>query len=334
LEHFWNTARRQPKSRTSRSVGSERPFPSALQSTFPSLGVTKFRLRQLEAVTLIPEERENGQQQLAYNARPFVLCGIPLRRPPPTQLIHSRRNGRFFLDIAGHPEFGLPFGQDRLIPIWVATLAVQQKTRIVRFQSAAQMLDFFRLSKDGRHYRRIVQGFHRIFAATIFFGTDDQPNRTRLIDRARFHFFDRMRLWFNHHEPEPSASDASNENLVSLSEAFYQEIDQHRIPVEREVIAALAHAPGMLDFYVWVVWKSWTLNGRAAQVPLFGGGGLTSQLGSTEYSARRRFRQTITDWTVKVKALWPKCPAEISPDGRYLVVRSSKFCPAIRTAKG
>jgi len=142
-----------------------------------------------------------------------------------------------------------------------------------------------------------------------------------------------MRLRFNHHEPEPSASDDSSENVISLSEAFYREIDQHRIPVEREVIAALAHAPGMLDFYVWVVWKSWTLNGRTVQVPLFGNCGLTSQLGSTEYSARRRFRQTITEWTVKVKALWPKCPAEISPDGRYLVVRSSRFCPAIRTVK-
>ena len=153
------------------------------------------------------------------------------------------------------------------------------------------------------------------------------------MDRARFHFFDRMRLWFNHHEPEPSASDDSSENVISLSEAFYREIDQHRIPVEREVIAALAHAPGMLDFYMWMVWKSWTLNGRTAQVPLFGDGGLTSQLGSTEYSARRRFRQIITEWTVKVKALWPECPAEISPDGRYLVVRSPKFCPTIRTMR-
>jgi hypothetical protein len=31
------------------------------------------------------------------------------------------------------------------------------------------MLDFFRLSKDGRHYRRMVQGFQRVFASTIFF---------------------------------------------------------------------------------------------------------------------------------------------------------------------
>jgi len=74
-----------------------------------------------------------------------------------------------------HYETSVPFGQDRLIPIWVATLVVQQKSQIVRFQSAAQMLDFFHLSKDGRRYRRIVQGFHRIFAATIFFGTETSP---------------------------------------------------------------------------------------------------------------------------------------------------------------
>ena len=305
------------------------PVPSIL----PKIGIPARRAKQINSVLLIREQREQRKQEVAFNARPFVLCGIPLRRPPRTQLIHSRRNGRFFLDITGHPEFGLPFGQDRLIPIWVATLAVQQKSRVVHFESAAQMLDFFRLSKDGRHYRRIVQGFHRIFAATIFFGTEDQPNRSRLIDRARFHFFDRMRLWFNKEEIEQTPGERANENLICLSEAFYQEIDQHRIPVEREVIAALAHAPGMLDFYMWVVWKSWTMGGGTAHVPLFGDCGLTSQLGTTEYSARRRFRQILTDWIVNVKALWPECPAQISQDGQHLQVRSCRGNPAVRAVE-
>src|ERR1700680_1089808 len=88
-----------------------------------------------------------------------------------------------------HYETPVPFGQDRLIPIWIATLAVQQKSRIVHFESAAQMLDFFRLSKDGRHYRRVVEGFQLIFAATTFFGTDNQPEQYRVVDRKRFHFF-------------------------------------------------------------------------------------------------------------------------------------------------
>jgi hypothetical protein len=141
-----------------------------------------------------------------------------------------------------------------------------------------------------------------------------------------------MRLWFNNYESGQPSEDELNENVITLSESFYQEIDQHRIPVEREVIAALAHAPGMLDFYMWVVWKSWTVKG-AARVPLFGDCGLTSQLGSTEYSTRRRFRQILTDWIRKVKALWPDCPAGISRNGEYLVVKSSKARPAIKACE-
>ena len=49
------------------------------------------------------------------------------------------------------------------------------------------MLDFFRLFKDGKRYRRLREGFQRIFAATIFFGTSDQPEGKLLLDWARFH---------------------------------------------------------------------------------------------------------------------------------------------------
>jgi len=64
-----------------------------------------------------------------------------------------------------HPDFGLPYRQDRLIPIWIATLAVRQKNSVVKFQAAAELLEFFHLSKDGRHHRRIVGGLNRVDAA-------------------------------------------------------------------------------------------------------------------------------------------------------------------------
>lgn len=68
---------------------------------------------------------------------------------------------------------------------------------MVRFQAAAEILEFFHLSKDGRHYRRIVEGFKRVFGATIFFGTGEEPAANRMIDFARFHFFDSIHLWFS-----------------------------------------------------------------------------------------------------------------------------------------
>ena len=310
----------------------ERPAHGELTGLLPSLNLTRRTLKHLEAVYLVREQRQNGNQELAYHARPFVLCGLPLRRAPRDQLLYTRWNGRFFLQITGHPQFGLPFGQDRLIPIWVATLALRQKSREVHFGSAAQMLDFFQLPKDGPHYRRLIEGFKRIFAASIFFGTEEHPNRATLIDWERLHFFDRMKLWFKADDKAPERASEKHDNVLTLSEAFYREIDEHRIPVEREVVAALAHAPGALDFYVWIVWRSWTVKAAPARVPLFAENGLKHQLGTTEYSADKRFRQTIIKWIRKIKVFWPQCPVSISNDGQLLIVNSSVRSPAIRSA--
>ena len=126
------------------------------------------------------------------------------------------------------------------------------------------------------------------------------------------------------------AADEAAENTITLSEAFYNEVEAHRIPVEREVVAALAHAPGILDFYIWLVWRSWTVNGSLAYVPLSTASGLSAQLGTTEYP-ERRFRQLIGQWLRRVKTLWPQCPAEIAPEGKRLIVKSSRACPAITT---
>ena len=192
------------------------------------------------------------------------------------------------------------------------------------------MLSFFGLQLDGFQYRRIVEGFKRIFAATIFFGTEDHPTRKSLIDSHRFHFLDHMKLWFN--PGEQNHYDRGEGNVITLSEAFYDEIDQHRIPVERAVVSAPAHAPGLLDLYVWLVWKSWAVNGQPARIPILGPGGLNEQLGVAEYSLDRRLRHKILTRLLRVKLLWPQCPAYLGKDRRFLVVHSSRKSPAIRSA--
>ena len=118
-----------------------------------------------------------------------------------------------------------------------------------------------------------------------------------------------------------------------LSEAFYEEIDQHRIPVEQEVVAALANAPGMLDLYLWLAWKTWSLEDRPVRIPLFAQGGLVDQLGSIEYAEKRLFRRKLACWLKEVRTFWPECPARISQDGQALVVRSAKKTFAIGSSQ-
>lgn len=148
----------------------------------------------------------NGKTSRSIPA-PFVLCGHPIRRPEPGTLKYTRRNGRFVLEMVGYPDFGLPFGQDRLIPLWVATLAVRQKSKTVLFRSAAEIVEEFELPRDGPHYQRLVDGFKRIFTSTIYFGNQCETNRNQLWDYRRFHFFDRRKVWYANekalHRPQP-----------------------------------------------------------------------------------------------------------------------------------
>ena len=49
---------------------------------------------------------------------------------------------------------------------------------------------------------------------------------------------DRLTLWF--HRDGPATAPASTaDNIIVLSQAFCDEIDQHRVPVERDVVALL-----------------------------------------------------------------------------------------------
>jgi hypothetical protein len=92
------------------------PLGTILRSTHPGLFVSKQKLRRAEVIELVREKRDTANQTLGFASRPFVLCGLPVKHPRQDVLLHERRNGRFLLQVTGHPGYGLPWGQDRLVP--------------------------------------------------------------------------------------------------------------------------------------------------------------------------------------------------------------------------
>lgn len=145
----------------------------------PSL--SRQMLRRANVIELVRLQRENANQNLGFASRPFVLCGLPIKRPAKGTLLHERRNGHFLLQVTGHPQYGIPWGQDRLVPIFLATLSIRQKTQTIRFRSAAELLDTFGMQQGGSQYRRLIGAFQRIFGATIFFGTETQRKKAIVI---------------------------------------------------------------------------------------------------------------------------------------------------------
>jgi hypothetical protein len=291
------------------------------------LVVSKRKLGRIEAIEMARAADTPRQQQLVYSTRPFVLCGLPVKRPAKGILLHERRNGKFNLEITGHPKYGLPFGQDRLIPIWVATLALRQKNRFIYFKSAAEILDTFGLHKDGKTYRRLVDGFQRIFSATIFFGTNYERGPVAMYEGARFHFFDQMKVWYTKQLDQQQLPSEDFQNQILLSENFWNELKRHPIPINLEAVKILANAPAELDFYTWLVWRSWTAK-KETRIPLLGESGLIRQLGISDKTAAREFRRQIKRWLTHIKAvdIWPDCPAVL--DGDSLILQHSKAIAA------
>jgi len=292
----------------------------------PELIVSKRRLTQMARIELVRERRSNAQPSLGFASRPFVLCGLPIKKPKAGELLHERRNGHFLLQVTGHPSYGLPYGQDRLVPIFLATLAVRQRSQIVRFDSAAEMLDTFGMQQGGTQYHRLVASFQRIFGATIFFGTEVQRNKAAVVHQARFNFMSEARIWYARDSDHQNVLRGC-ENEIILSPEFYREATAHPIPADLEAARALSSSPAALDLLMWLSYRCFTAKGPE-RVPLFGGFGLMHQLGSVDYARPRKFRERLERWLRLIRAMWPECPARISSDGLSLTVDHAVAIPS------
>jgi hypothetical protein len=292
-----------------------------LQFEHADLLISKQKLERARGIEVVRIKREQRNQDLCFSSRPFVLCGLPVRRLPKEQLLYERRNGRFILQITGHPEFGVPFGQDRLVPIFLATLAVQQKSQTIRFRTAAEMLESFGMHTGGKEYRRLVGAFERIFGATIFFGTDMTNGRATMVQRCRFNFMREAQIWYSR-VPDQRTLSAEFENVIVLSDEFYEELISHPVPNDLDAVKVLAASPAVLDLFLWLSYRCFTAKGEES-IPLFGDFGLANQIGTTDYSRPRRFRAMIEQWLDSIRALWPHCPARISKDGEAIVLNRS-----------
>jgi hypothetical protein len=305
---------------SSRSLGSLELAGNFLRRTQPDLVLSHRKLQQAEKITLIRENRDSRNQSICFASRPFVLCGLPVRRLPKGQLLYERQNGRFTLQVTGHPEFGVPFGQDRIVPIFLATMAVREQSPVLRFKSAAQMLETFGMQKGGKEYRRLIQAFERIFGATIFFGTHEERPKARVISKGRFNFLREAKLWYSR-DVDTIAIGEEFENEIVLSDEFYREINAHRIPTDLEAVKLLISSPAVLDLFMWLSYRSFTAKGEE-RIPLFGPSGLTAQLGSVEYARPRKFRERLEQWLDSIRQIWPQCRAHIASDGSALVIKA------------
>ncbi len=199
-----------------KSSGGLESAGSILKRTLPGMLTSHQKLNQAEGSCRVRWRREEGKQNIGFSSRPFVMCGLPVRKPAKGETLYERRKGSLVPQIIGHPHYGLPFGQDRIVPItW--RRAVRQQSQTIRFHTVAEMLKTFGMHKGGKEYRRLIAAFERIFGATIFFGLDAFSGKAKVIQRSRFSFFREAQIWYSRDRDQCPLSDQF-ENVIVLSD--------------------------------------------------------------------------------------------------------------------
>jgi hypothetical protein len=295
--------------------------------------ISKRQLQRANRLVAIREDREHGKlQHLGYLARPFVLCGLPFKKPKAGAAYYKRQNGNEVLEIVAHPEHGLPFGMDIEVLIWTCILAkeamIQNGNRcpeVLEFKSGADFLRTFGLPLDGASYRRAMARFMRVFYATWFWGPVN-PTKTRPKVQA-FRFFERINLSFDGELDAPAPpGEKFQTNQLFLSRQLQLEMERALPVIEMETLKEWANNPTQVYFNIWLAWRCHDAN-AGTRIPLTGPNGVQEQCGFEGYDGPdggRNFRKKIVKMLKAAKVSWPDCPVHLltnePPALDYLVI--------------
>jgi hypothetical protein len=276
--------------------------PSPQPPEQPTAPLSKRRLNRGRRTVEAVQARINREQSLAFSPHDFVMFALPHKRLDATT--YERINGRFRVTLTTTHGYTIPFGQDRLFPIWLATAfqaAGQPADNLIRFRSASDILKAFKQSPDGEYRavlrERIMRWHHTIIDVDRCTDARDHVLRYGLIEEASL-WYDRKggtnqyTLW---------------QNTIKLNSRFAAELRKNAIPIDFETVVSLRESPGALDLYIWQAHRSWELAkanaNRPVAVPL---AGLLAQLGTQ--SPPRKAKQLLKAWQGTVKEIWRGCP--------------------------
>ena len=191
---------------------------------------------------------------LGFMARLLALCSLP-RTNPGNRLRYIRRNGPYDLVMNAGGLHKLPFGNlPRLLLAWVCTEAVRTQSReLVLGRSLSKFMRILGVyDSSGRTQTRLRNQMKRLFGCSISLVYEDARRETT----ATALIADLTDFWWNPRRPDqPSLW----ESKIQLSESFFNEIIQHPVPIDMNILKALKRSPLGLDLYLWLTYRTFAL---------------------------------------------------------------------------
>ena len=190
-----------------------------------------------------------------FMARLLALCSLP-RTNPGNQHQYTRVNGPYKLIMSTTGEYKLPFGHlPRLLMAWISTEAVRTQSRVLILGDS--LSDFMRslgiYSSDGKAYTRLRNQMDRLFNASVRLIYEDEHGK-QFVSSA---IADRGEFWW---DPKRPNERVLWDSKIRLGEDFFNEIINRPVPLDMNTLTAMKRSPLGLDLYMWVAYRTFTLN--------------------------------------------------------------------------
>jgi hypothetical protein len=294
--------------------------------------VMKKALKQVEKSEML-DKVKNGrsgllEQNKGWLFRPLALCPFPAQPLKKRELIENgkhieehnvlwkRRTGTIEVEVLGHPEYGVPYGQDILIILFLAYEAIRQNSRKIKVKFFRDFCRMFDINiDDGRRFKNVANSLNRIENAKFSWKNKSEIDINRGFN---YIYIDEINIY---NSPKSPSQKSLFEQYILLSEKFWDEINKYKIPFNIEAVKYLKGRTSYLNFYVWLSYRvavNYLIGKKKGEVlidfiPFWGESGLINQL-STQITRRPDVRRQIKKWLKQTKELWPECPAEIEGD--------------------
>ena len=239
---------------------------------------------------------------LGFMARTMALCSLP-RTNPGNRLQYKRVNGPYTLIMTATGDHKLPYGNlPRLLMAWLSTEAVRTQSREISLGDS--LAEFMRTlgiyNSGGQPQTRLRNQMDRLFNASVRLIYEDEHGKQFIAS----HIADRGEFWWDERKPDEYSLWDSK---IELGEKLFNEIIQHPVPLDMNILAALKRSALGLDFYLWLVYRTFALRAplRLSWPTLYRQFGVDPAKASDQFTVRD-FRTDSLRELKKIKLAWPE----------------------------
>ena len=270
-------------------------------------------------------QEEVKERNIGFLPAAAVQCFFPQKQLPDEarewQMSHGEcelliESGR--ISKRGEPrkfrDCSVPYGYlARLLFAYISGQAVKTQSRHIDLgHSMTKFMRRIGIAIDGRSGRKLVTAVEDIASASFYLGYWNRDGSThtnfaRVANRASFWRMpkdeNQVTLW----TPE-----------MVISSDFYEQLQEHRVPIDIDHLSRLTRSPRRMDLYTWLSYRTHAIKeGRRETIPV----DYLQPVFGSDIKNIRRFRQKLKLDLIEIGKIYSRFKVDV--EGDVLVLRRS-----------